>query len=401
MFYNASEDLIELSEIFLREGFHLYVVGGAVRDYILKRENYDVDLTTDAKPEDIKRIFPRTIDTGIKHGTVTIVFRGKHYETTTFRVDGTYLDSRHPENVSYTDSLSEDLRRRDFTINALAASLPDGAIIDQHNGLEDLKNRVIRAIGDPDERFNEDALRIMRASRFASKLNFSIEENTLSSMTRAHYKINRISKERIKEELFRLLDGERPDVGLEYLYESKVLMDLFPQLYERGIQEEKEALKRASHLFLDATHKMAILFRNVKEYAPDYLDSLKCSKAERETVLRLLKYVDLDLASLKSGGSIRRLINDLSEEDSLALIDVREAIYGVREKEAEDRIKKELESNNPRRLSDLKINGNELKELGFKGEEIGKTLSMLLDRVIDDPSVNERETLISIALNES
>ena len=175
---NISETLKTLSSIFKSHGYSLYLVGGAVRDYLLSKPSHDFDFTTDARPEEIKDMFRHTIDTGIKHGTVTVLFKGESFEITTFRTEGDYSDSRHPDSVTFVRSLSEDLKRRDFTINAFACDLSSGEIIDQHGGFEDLNNGVIRAIGNPYERFKEDALRIMRAARFSSKLGFQIEEKT-------------------------------------------------------------------------------------------------------------------------------------------------------------------------------------------------------------------------------
>ena len=169
MRFPFDDDVKEIGRIFKKHGFSIYLVGGAVRDFLLSEKIHDMDFATDAKPEEIKGMFSRTIDTGIKHGTVTILFRKKGYEVTTFRTDGEYKDSRHPENVKFIKDLESDLVRRDFTINALAADIDDGKIIDLVGGRKDLKRKIIRAIGNPDERFTEDALRILRAARFSAK----------------------------------------------------------------------------------------------------------------------------------------------------------------------------------------------------------------------------------------
>ena len=190
---NVSESLKALSSIFIDHGFSLYLVGGAVRDYLLSKPSHDYDFTTDARPEEIKSMFRHTIDTGIKHGTVTVLFKGESYEITTFRTESDYSDSRHPDSVTFVRSLSEDLKRRDFTINAFALDISKGEIIDEHGGFEDLKNGVIRAIGNPEERFKEDALRIMRAARFSAKLGFKIEENTKNAMTKLSSTIKKVS----------------------------------------------------------------------------------------------------------------------------------------------------------------------------------------------------------------
>ena len=211
----VSPELKALSDIFQKNGFSLYLVGGAVRDYVLGKPSHDYDFTTDALPMEVKSMFRRTIDTGIKHGTVTVLFKGGSYEITTFRTEGDYSDSRHPDNVCFVRSLEEDLKRRDFTINALASNVQDGEIIDMHDGLSDLKNGTIRAIGNPMERFKEDGLRMMRAARFSAKLGFSIEGNTLSAMKALKENIRNISRERIREEFFRLVDSPFPRMGLD------------------------------------------------------------------------------------------------------------------------------------------------------------------------------------------
>ena len=195
--YPVSDKLKDFSSVFTKNGFSIYLVGGAVRDFLLKKENHDYDFATDAEPVEIKRIFRRTIDTGIKHGTVTVLYKGESYEVTSFRTDGSYSDMRHPENVHFVKNLSEDLMRRDFTINALAASLPKGEIIDEHDGIRDLKEKTIRAIGNPYERFQEDALRMLRACRFASKLSFDIEKETFLAMRELKDNVSAVSAERI------------------------------------------------------------------------------------------------------------------------------------------------------------------------------------------------------------
>lgn len=402
VFYSVNESLKELSEIFLREGFHLYVVGGAVRDYIIGRKNGDVDLTTDALPADMKKMFKKTIDTGIKHGTVTILFKGKHYETTTFRLDGKYLDSRHPDSVSFTKDLSEDLRRRDFTINAMAAHLPSGEIIDEHGGIEDIRRRVIRAIGDAHERFEEDALRILRASRFSSKLGYDIEENTLKAMRESSQSILRVSHERIKEELFSLAGGDYPDYGIDSLYSSNALSSLFPKLSEKidsnSLKCLKEELIRARDLKLENAAKMAVLFYRDAERVGDYLDFLKCSNYEKSLISTFVDNSDVDLRELKTKGDIRRFINRIGEERVLQFIDFIAAIRSKRDKDKEDEIREELSSGHPRKISNLAIGGNDLILLGYSGKEIGEMLSSLLDRVIEDPSLNSKERLTLLSL---
>jgi len=193
-----------------KAGYEAYAVGGCVRDSLLDRVPKDWDITTDALPEEVKGMFRRTLDTGLQHGTVTVMLDGEGFEVTTYRIDGQYEDGRHPDSVSFTRKLSEDLLRRDFTINAMAYNETKG-IVDIFDGQADLENRVIRAVGDPVQRFSEDALRIMRAARFASELDFEIENETLAAMKKLSPNIEKVSAERIRVELMKLIMGKRPE----------------------------------------------------------------------------------------------------------------------------------------------------------------------------------------------
>ncbi|HNZ95421.1 MAG TPA: polynucleotide adenylyltransferase, partial [Sphaerochaeta sp.] len=184
------------ASVFRDNGYSLFVVGGAVRDFLLGLGNSDLDFTTDARPEEVIALFRTVIPTGIAHGTVTVIFEGEHYEVTTFRSEGEYKDGRRPSSVTFIPSLEEDLKRRDFTINAFAASAITGKIIDNHNGEQDLKDGTIRAIGNPYERFDEDALRIMRAARISGKLNFTIEDQTFNAMGALKENLRLVSVER-------------------------------------------------------------------------------------------------------------------------------------------------------------------------------------------------------------
>lgn len=202
-------------------GFEAYFVGGSVRDTILNKPIHDVDIATSAYPEEIKQIFHRTVDTGIEHGTVMILDHGKGYETTTFRTESGYQDFRRPDEVTFVRSLQEDLQRRDFTINALAMK-EDGTVIDLFNGLKDLKAGMIRAVGTPQERFHEDALRMMRAIRFASQLDFKIEKKTLAGIQENAALLSKIAVERTRVELEKLLLGENPVNGISALIETNL-----------------------------------------------------------------------------------------------------------------------------------------------------------------------------------
>ena len=222
-------DVVEYLNVFNRGGFSAYVVGGAVRDSLLGDEPFDFDVATSAKTEDIKKLFPENdiFETGVKHGTLTVKFKGRLYETTTFRIDGKYFDKRRPETVIYTSDLKKDLGRRDFTVNALALSA-SGEITDSYNGLKDLSARIIRTVGDPEKRFEEDALRILRAVRFAAELGFDIEEKTFAAMIKKRGNLASVSKERIFAELNKILLGKfAKDAFIKY---KEIVFEVLPVL---------------------------------------------------------------------------------------------------------------------------------------------------------------------------
>ena len=208
---DLNDDVNYILDTLEKANFEAYVVGGFVRDFLLSKKCNDVDITTSALPNEVKSLFSKTIDTGLKHGTVTLIINKSSYEVTTFRIDGEYLDSRHPKNVIFTRSLKEDLRRRDFTINAFAYNNKVG-LVDYFNGSEDLKNKIIRAIDDPYKRFKEDALRILRCFRFSAQLDFKIDENTLKAASLLAPLIQNISNERIRDELVKILMSDHPEV---------------------------------------------------------------------------------------------------------------------------------------------------------------------------------------------
>ena len=440
------EDIKELALIFRSNGFSLYLVGGAVRDYILGKNNNDYDFTTDAEPADIKRMFRRTIDTGIKHGTVTVIFRKKHYEITTFRVDGDYDDSRHPDSVVFVKSLEEDLSRRDFTINAFAAELPDGKIIDLHDGMKDLKRKTIRAIGDPEKRFSEDALRMMRGCRFSAQLGFSIEKETENAMSDLAGTISKVSAERIKEELFKLIGSEYPRMGLEVMRITGLMDVILPELsatygFEQGGLHREMlydhlllALEWSTSHDYSMTVRLASLFHDIgktavrtpgrdrewtfyghEEASARMVDRifrrLKTSNEERESVMHLVKNHMFSYTPDWTGSAVRRFIKRIGIENIDPLFELRIADMNATLGHAPDitnlyafadRINEELDAESALSIKDLKIDGRRLIELGIKpGPDMGRILSELLDEVIEDPSLNTPEYLEKRAVSLS
>ena len=397
MKYIAQENLVALARIFNKHSYSLYLVGGAVRDYILKKENSDYDLTTSATPDEVKVMFKRTIDTGIKHGTVTVIFSGEHYEITTFRTEGDYSDSRHPDSVTFVRSLEEDLKRRDFTINALACDIITGEIIDLHGGTDDLEKGIIRAIGIPEDRFDEDALRMFRACRFAAKLDFTIEENTLKAIKSLHGNIRKVSVERIKDEMDKLLLSPCPVRGLEYLENTGLMEEIIPEI--TLTTSLKEAIRRAKENNLPLTSLYAILFSGMSAQDTEKaLMHLKASNKEKKEITLLssgLGNIPYDNTPV----SIRRLIKKYGKENILPLFTLRRA-YGYTEEEDlryEEKVKEELKKDPALEIKDLDITGKDLEAIVKPGPEMGRMLNYLLDEVIKNPRLNNRDDLLELA----
>ena len=397
MKYIAPENLVALARIFNKHSYSLYLVGGAVRDYILKKENSDYDLTTSATPDEVKVMFKRTIDTGIKHGTVTVIFSGEHYEITTFRTEGDYSDSRHPDSVTFVRSLEEDLKRRDFTINALACDIITGEIIDLHGGTDDLEKGIIRAIGIPEDRFNEDALRMFRACRFAAKLDFTIEENTLKAIKSLHGNIRKVSVERIKDEMDKLLLSPCPVRGLEYLENTGLMEEIIPEI--TLTTSLKEAIRRAKENNLPLISLYAILFSGMSAQDTEKaLMHLKASNKEKKEITLLssgLGNIPYDNTPV----SIRRLIKKYGKENILPLFTLRRA-YGYTEEEDiryEEKVKEELKKDPALEIKDLDITGKDLEAIVKPGPEMGRMLNYLLDEVIKNPRLNNRDDLLELA----
>lgn len=448
--FPITEKIRNFSSIFEKNGFKLYIVGGAVRDYLLSIENEDFDFTTDAKPEQVIKLFKKTIPTGIKHGTVTVLFHGESFEVTTFRSEADYLDGRHPNTVNFVRNLEEDLKRRDFTINALAADTNDGKIIDYHDGLKDLKKKIIRAIGDPCQRFEEDGLRTMRACRFVSKLDFELEEKTFLAMIEKKDNIKNVSYERIRDELYKLIKGKAPRKGLELLYNSQIMPIILPEISSlKGIKQggmHKEdvfnhtlsCIEAANNLDFPLSIRIAALFHDVGKKDTQKLDINKYSPTNEESfsfhsheiigynitkkVLRKLKDSNENINFISNlvknhmfyytpdwtDGAVKRFINRVGKDSIHSLFQLRMcdqmAISGQCNwntvSELEDRIKKIIKSNEALSVKDLKINGKDLMDLNIpKGPIFSNILNYLLNTVLDDPNQNNKETLKVIALN--
>ena len=369
-------------------GYEAYIVGGCVRDSLLGREPYDFDITTSALPEDVKAMFERTVDTGIEHGTVTVVMDGKGYEVTTYRIDGEYRDMRHPQTVSYTSEIKEDLSRRDFTVNALAYNDKSG-LVDVFGGIEDIEKKVIRCVRVPEERFSEDALRVLRAIRFSSVLDFSIEELTACAVHKFANRLNGISKERIFTEWKKLLSGKRAyDVIREY---SDVIFEFLPELREMKLLEKErfdELLCDERQLVLFASFFGASEFTKAAE-------NLKMDSKTKAIGISVLN--NLTLSDEYEDNALKRFILFKDDEVSIKCARICYAIERI-SKVTKQRVEELIASDSVRRVSQLNVNGNDILSLGLRGENVGKTLSMLLYAVADGDVENEKQALLNYVM---
>lgn len=380
-------------------GHEAYAVGGCVRDSLLGKTPKDWDITTSADPYQVKELFKRTIDTGIKHGTVTIMIGSEGYEVTTYRIDGEYKDGRHPKEVAFTKSLFEDLKRRDFTINAMAYNKRAG-IVDLFDGILDLENRVIKCVGDPVERFSEDALRILRAVRFSGVLDFQIETKTREAVNELSHTLIKISRERIQVELEKLLMCDHPE-KISDLYETDIMKWIFPEDYKEKDHNKDnyelmiELIKRTEP---DHYVRWAIFCTFISVNNP--LKSLKFDNKTISICKKLIQYKDHKLSSKLA--ELRKTIVLIGEDIFMKYyISYREVLGNV-EKELLDEIKKNytyiIENNHCLSMKALAVKGNDMKEIGInEGLKIGEILNELFEIVLEDSSLNEKNKLIEIA----
>ncbi len=363
-------------------GFEAFIVGGCVRDHIMGIEPHDYDITTSALPKQVKEIFPHTVDTGIKHGTVTVILNKTTYEVTTYRIDGEYKDNRHPEEVIFTDKLTGDLSRRDFTVNAIAYNHITG-FVDKFQGIEDINNRIIRGVGDPDKRFKEDALRMMRAVRFSARLDFEIEKNTLDAIKKNAKLIKNISAERIREELFKLILSSHNE-RLEILKQSKVAQYVLPELYSISCD-----YKRLNTLSPSIALRLAYIFAQIGE--KNVKDMLIRLKSDGRTISLTSLLVKNAGIRAEDEYSMRRLIS-IAEESSPLLI---ELICALSEEDNDkmtalyNSVKKDCCS-----LKSLAVKGSDITALGIKGKAVGNILDKALDYVLKYPEKNNRNELM-------
>lgn len=432
------EEVLNILKTFKERGFDAYAVGGCVRDSVLGLAPKDWDIATSALPEDTKRLFDKTADTGLKHGTVTVRTDGRAFEITTFRVDGIYGDGRHPDKVEFTGDLEDDLGRRDFTMNAMAWD-EEAGIVDPFGGKDDIAAKIIKTVGDPGERFREDGLRMLRAIRFAARLDFDIHGETLEAISENKELIGNVSNERIRDELTGILTSGHP-MKFRLLKETGLLALILPELeacfrtpqnnphhmYNVG----EHSLRAAAAVKSDAVLRWAMLLHDTGkavtrttdekgidhfyghvsrsvEIAGSILRSLRFDNKSMDKIIRLIKHHDREIVPRPR--PVAKAVNAVGEDIFLDLLDVKRADKSAQissdvQKGLEymDLIEKIYNDMKMEKycfeLKDLAINGEDLIRMGFKeGKEIGRTLDILLDKVMENPSLNDKKLLIGIA----
>ena len=445
------EDVKYILEKLNNAGYEAYAVGGCVRDSILGRIPDDWDITTSAKPEETKALFPRTIDTGIQHGTVTVMCNHVGYEVTTYRIDGKYEDSRHPKEVIFTSDLLEDLKRRDFTINAMAYNhLEDreslveteikinksSGLVDAFGGIEDIQNKIIRCVGNPIHRFEEDALRMMRAVRFSAQLGYEIEKETKEAIKILAGNLANISAERIQVELVKLLVSSHPDY-LRTAYETGMTKVFFPE-FDKAMETRQNnphhsytvgehMLQSLNHVRNDKVLRLSMILHDIakpetlqtgedgidhfyghpdksEEMAKKILKRLRFDNDTLGKVCKLVKFHDRKL-SLKPE-KLRKAIVEIGPELFPLLLEVKEADMMAqssykreeKQKELEDirKVYKQiLDNKDCLSLKDLAVTGRDLIDAGMKpGKEMGAVLHMIFEYVLDNPEKNTKEDLL-------
>lgn len=365
-------------------GFEAWFVGGCVRDSLLGREFFDVDIATNALPEETEALFEKTLPTGKKHGTVTVLIGQESIEVTTFRSDGGYSDHRHPENVSFVSTVSDDLSRRDFTVNAFAYH-PTRGLLDLYGGVNDLKDGIIRTVGCPKKRFSEDALRILRAFRFSSVLGFDIEDNTEKASYSCSQQLSSLSGERVLSEIKKLAKGKNPAIFSRLA--DKNCLSLF------GIGRTTADISKITRL--KEEHRAAALISLCS-----HDDALLKSRLKADnTLLKQISAMDTVRKSSVPADktSLKMLLNVLGEENAALFTDYIKALYPDNELSRVTGYYNEItEKNEPFCIRHLKIDGNDLSALGHSGRTTGTILHRLTDEVIKKPELNSKDVLIKL-----
>jgi tRNA nucleotidyltransferase (CCA-adding enzyme) len=436
------KDVFGLCEQLRARGKRAWIVGGCVRDLLLGRTANDWDVATDARPKELLAIFPRAIPTGIEHGTVTIVRAGHHYEVTTLRGEGTYTDGRRPDWVEFVDDISADLARRDFTVNAIAIDPSDGKVIDPHGGQADLQARVLRAVGNPVERFSEDGLRVLRAARFVATLEMSLESETEAAIRPTLGTFRKVAAERVRDEWMKAMKARTPSRAFDVMLRTGILDVTCPELLQGvGMEQNKwhgydvwrHGLECMDACAGDPILRIAALLHDVgkpatrawsdktKDYtfydhdrvgaemAGPIVERMRFSNEERERIVALVRHHLFHYNDLHTDAAIRRWLRRVGMDrvEDLYTLNAADARAKGRGFDADLASLEELKAHVARVIAqgaalstrDLKINGHDLmKELGLApGPVIGRILDALLEAVLTDPAANERDALLARA----
>ena len=410
---NDKKDLEFISSKIKESGHESYLIGGSVRDLILGKKPHEYDLTTSSHPEHVKKLFKRVIETGIQHGTVTVMLADNAYEITTFRKDIDYTDGRRPDKIEFGASLSEDMKRRDFTMNAIALNILSGKMIDENNGIADIQNKLIRTIGNPLERFGEDGLRPIRAIRFQSTLNFQIESETYKAIFLTRHITEKISRERFHDELNKILNSQNAFIGLYELYKNQIFELFTNEIFTKNLN--LELLKNIDKLEVSPLGlRLAFLLNLLLE------DNDKLSKAE--VILKDFRY---SKNNSKDALFYLELFNDNYNIENMSVIEIRKFLSkivsytGKREIELilkgflsyirifsdkiqfqnfENTISDILNSNSPLTLKELAVNGNKIIEKfpEIDKRKLGFILQGILKQILEDPELNEEEKIFRL-----
>ena len=377
------------------DGYDAYIVGGCVRDCFLQRQPQDWDITTSAEPEQIKKIFNRTYDTGLQHGTVTVLWEGEHYEITTYRIEGKYDDCRHPNNVTFTKSLKEDLQRRDFTINAIAYH-PQQGIKDYFLGQKHIEQKIIKGVGNATERFQEDALRMLRALRFSAQIGFDIEQSTYEALQQQKELIKKISVERIHDELEKMLLSKYLE-KINLLWQSKLLNEISPILSQKMEQYGEEVIKQMKKSPFDRMIRWTIFLQYMEaKQGEAFLKYLKFDNDTIKTVVPLLKHLKDDI--VLGEYELRKKANEITVEQLKRLLLIQQIQQKQNIKQLQQCFDKILQRGDCITLKELAVTGEDLIKLGMaKGKQIGNMLHFLLDVVHKNPEKNSKEILLQCA----
>ena len=441
---NIPKNVKYIIDTYYNNNYEAFMVGGCVRDSLLGLKPKDFDITTSALPKITEDLFSKTIPTGIKHGTVTVVIDKENFEVTTYRTEGNYIDNRHPEKVEFVRDIKEDLSRRDFTINAFAYNDKEG-LIDYFNGIDDLQNKVIRAVGNPHKRFNEDALRMLRAIRFSAQLGFTIDEKTYAAIKDNVQLIKNISNERIRDELCKILLSDNPSQGIEMLRETNMLSIILPEVNDLVCytplcnNHNRDVFNHTLNVISNTSNndlilRLSALFHDVGKlntlkqlpnghcYFPGHAQEgaiickpiLSRLKFDNNTIDKVSKiiydHLVLDVNYMPNDGEIKRLLIRVGSENIFTLFELQKADINSlwdpvpflkKVDYISDRVKLILKNKEPLYIKDLAVTGSDLMtHLNIKpGKIIGEILTFLLEKVLDDKTLNTKDNLLKISEN--